>query len=212
MRADEETIKAIKRVRREKGLSQSELGHRVGVPQSHISKIEKGDVDIKLSSLIQIARALDLEVKLVPKKALPAVDSIVRAFPQDKTAAALSEIRKTLTFLDRLGQAPELPDKLHDHLRTINQHLQGLRTLRFGTDAYLRLQQKLRQIRKIAAPLDPSNITWDAALAKDRTAPQVEKLARSAGDLKSLHTDLAQRAAQRDPLDLPAYSLDHDDE
>ncbi|MCF6343095.1 MAG: helix-turn-helix transcriptional regulator [Devosiaceae bacterium] len=70
---------AIKEARKAQGLSQLELGARVGVPQSHISKIESGNVDIQLSSLTQIARALDFELQLVPKKALPAVQSIVRS-------------------------------------------------------------------------------------------------------------------------------------
>ncbi len=69
----------LKEARKEKGLSQTELSSLIGVPQSHISKIESGNVDIQLSSLSQIARALDLEIQLIPKKALPAVQSIVRA-------------------------------------------------------------------------------------------------------------------------------------
>jgi transcriptional regulator with XRE-family HTH domain len=72
----------IKEARLAKSLTQRELGRRVGLPQSHISKIEKGGVDLQLSSLAEIARALDLEVKLVPRKALPAVEGIVRAHEQ----------------------------------------------------------------------------------------------------------------------------------
>lgn len=35
-----------------KGFSQRELSARSGVPQSHISKIESGGVDLRVSSLI----------------------------------------------------------------------------------------------------------------------------------------------------------------
>jgi transcriptional regulator with XRE-family HTH domain len=80
---NENIINAIKTARKNRRLSQSELGHRIGVPQSHISKIEKGGVDIKLSSLVQIARVLDLELTLVPKRALPAVESIVTSFERN---------------------------------------------------------------------------------------------------------------------------------
>lgn len=69
----------IKSARQAKALSQRELGERVGLPQSHVSKIEGGGVDLQLSSLIEIARALDLEIKLVPRKALPAVEGALRA-------------------------------------------------------------------------------------------------------------------------------------
>ena len=69
----------IKAARKAKGLTQQALGKRVGLPQSHISKIENGAVDLQLSSLAEIARALDLEIRLVPRRALPAVEGVVRA-------------------------------------------------------------------------------------------------------------------------------------
>lgn len=69
----------LKRVREEKGLSQRALAQLTGVPQSHISKIESGAVDIRLSSLVEIARALELELELVPRPALPAVQAIIRS-------------------------------------------------------------------------------------------------------------------------------------
>ncbi|WP_026989393.1 helix-turn-helix domain-containing protein [Fodinicurvata sediminis] len=75
----EDIIHALKEGRAARGLSQRELSARTGVPQSHISKIENGSADIRLSSLIELARALELEVKLVPRKALPAIDSVIRS-------------------------------------------------------------------------------------------------------------------------------------
>ena len=42
---------SFKSARLAKGLTQKELGRRVGMPQSHISKIESGGVDLQLSSL-----------------------------------------------------------------------------------------------------------------------------------------------------------------
>lgn len=76
----DEIATSIRASRQAKALTQKALGQRVGLPQSHISKIEKGVVDLQLSSLVEIARALDLEVKLVPRKALPAVEGAVRAY------------------------------------------------------------------------------------------------------------------------------------
>lgn len=72
-------IKALKDARTAKGLSQRALSARIGVPQSHISKIENGRSDIRVSSLVEMARALDLDLKLVPRKVVPAVDSIIRS-------------------------------------------------------------------------------------------------------------------------------------
>jgi|SRR5882724_3132592 len=75
----------IKRAREDKGLSQRALGERVGLPQSHISKIESGAVDLQTSNLMQIARALDLELTLIPRAALPAVQALSATRPTEKS-------------------------------------------------------------------------------------------------------------------------------
>ncbi len=67
----------LKKTRENRGLSQRELSAKSGVPQSHISKIESGNVDLRLSSLVAIARVLELELALIPRKYLSAVNSIV---------------------------------------------------------------------------------------------------------------------------------------
>ncbi len=77
--ATQDIIDTLKGTRTAKGLSQRALSERTGVPQSHISKIESGGTDIRLSSLTELARALDLDLRLVPRKAVPAVDSVVRS-------------------------------------------------------------------------------------------------------------------------------------
>ena len=69
---------ALKAARESKGFSQRELSAKTGVPQGHISQIENGAVDLRLSSLVEIARALGLELVLAPRKSLPAVKSILR--------------------------------------------------------------------------------------------------------------------------------------
>ena len=69
----------LKAARERKGYSQRALSSKAGVPQSHISKIEKGNVDLRLSSLVELARVLDLELILVPRKAVPAVKAVIRS-------------------------------------------------------------------------------------------------------------------------------------
>ena len=76
--ASKPLIDALKRARTRAGLSQRALSARAGLPQSHISKIENGRGDITLSTLIDLARALDVEVMLVPRKLVPAVENIAR--------------------------------------------------------------------------------------------------------------------------------------
>lgn len=43
---------------------QAALAEKIGAKQSYIARIEKGEVDVQLSSLLRIARALGLNVQL----------------------------------------------------------------------------------------------------------------------------------------------------
>ena len=54
-------------------------------PQSHISRIENGAVDPRLSNMVKIARALGLDPMLIPGRALPAVLGVLRD-PEGQTA------------------------------------------------------------------------------------------------------------------------------
>ena len=54
----------IKQVRKLKGMNQDELGVLIGVKKSQISKIETNPQDMKLSTIMQIVKALDLEIVL----------------------------------------------------------------------------------------------------------------------------------------------------
>lgn len=76
--AIEDLVGALRTARKKKGINQTQLGQKVGLPQSHISKIESGAINLKLSSLIEIARVLDLELMFVPRKLVPTVQSILR--------------------------------------------------------------------------------------------------------------------------------------
>ncbi len=66
-------IVQLREARKSQGLSQVELGERLGVTQSQITRIERGASDIRLSTLVETAHALGLEPVLIPKPLLPAV-------------------------------------------------------------------------------------------------------------------------------------------
>ena len=76
-------IEELAAARRRAKLSQRALGAKVGVAQSHISKIERGAVDPQLSNLLEISRALGLELMLVPSRLVPAVRALVRPAIRD---------------------------------------------------------------------------------------------------------------------------------
>ena len=69
---------SIKNARRAKGWSQALLSKRLGIPQGHLSNIENGKTDLRVSSLIEIARMLDLEPMLIPKSFQPAIAAILK--------------------------------------------------------------------------------------------------------------------------------------
>lgn len=70
-------IATLKAARLQKELTQQSLAQKMEVPQSYISKIEGGRVNLQLSNFIEIARHLDLEVMLIPRSALSAVKSMI---------------------------------------------------------------------------------------------------------------------------------------
>ncbi len=75
----EHIAETLHKARVQKGLSQRKLGDKVGIPQSHLSKIENAGIDLQTSSLIEIARALDLEVMLIPRPLITTVKGLISA-------------------------------------------------------------------------------------------------------------------------------------
>jgi len=72
-------VDALRAARHAKGLSQRALSEQTGIPQGRLSLIESGAVDLRVSTLLQIARSLDLDVMLVPRRAVPLVRAMTRA-------------------------------------------------------------------------------------------------------------------------------------
>ncbi|HEY0394532.1 MAG TPA: helix-turn-helix domain-containing protein [Candidatus Elarobacter sp.] len=58
-------------------LSQRAAAERAGITQTHLSKIERGALDPRLSTVLEVARAATSELVLVPAELLPAVRAIL---------------------------------------------------------------------------------------------------------------------------------------
>ncbi len=67
----------LREARRRLGLSQRELAEKIGTTQAHISRIEAGSVDLQLTTLVDLARALELDVLLVPAASLPSLRALL---------------------------------------------------------------------------------------------------------------------------------------
>jgi transcriptional regulator with XRE-family HTH domain len=189
--ATDEILQTLRTAREGTGLSQRDLSARIGVPQSHISKIESGGTDLRLSSLVELARALDHEVVLVPRKLLPAVEAIVRnassALSDDARlrSSVLNRAQAAVTRLNRLHQdAPEL-DRLNQTMRELANFQLGsseLEAIRRVTDRLIKL------------PVGPNAL------------PVIQSASKQLRELRNRIAHAVPEAPR------PAYSLDEEDE
>lgn len=57
----------LRRFRHEHGLTQAELAKRAGVRQSTVSQVETGLETVKLATVLDLLRVLDLEITIQPR-------------------------------------------------------------------------------------------------------------------------------------------------
>lgn len=192
----EQIANTLKEARHNKGWSQRELGARSRIAQPQISRFENGDVDMQLSSLIELARTLDLDLQLVPRSAVQAVAAVVKEREGEAEKAAL---RQTLK---RLIQVVSTFEQTHPHLTNI-LHLK---------DAALDVEE----MDDILAPKAANQVIGGVTQRlEDLAAAQKRSPARFSRDIKAATHELrtlrnvavhGQGLKQR-----PAYSLDEED-
>jgi DNA-binding XRE family transcriptional regulator len=97
----------LRGARRRHKLTQRALGMRMGLPQSHISAIEGGKVEPRLSSVLELARLLDLEPMLVPREHVLAVRALPKARPTRRSGRSTTTSRRmTGAMRDRSPDRP----------------------------------------------------------------------------------------------------------
>lgn len=198
MAADASIIEALKAARAHKGLSQRALAQLAGMPQSHISKIEAGQVDLQLSSLTELARVLELELRLVPRRAVPAVDSVVRSVAPSANDEAQARVN------DGLRRVAENISKF-DSGTTTTRYQQLRDTLHF-------LQHVTVPASDLAAAQKALDALLKLANAGDLAAPLSQSAAKNAADtLRVIRNRMAHPTAQP-TSPRPAYQLDEEDE
>jgi transcriptional regulator with XRE-family HTH domain len=195
----DEIASTIRAARQAKALTQKELGQRVGLPQSHISKIEKGAVDLQLSSLVEIARALDLELKLVPRKALAAVEGAVRAH---------GTTVETSRAVNLLNEQAQLAERIKDSFPQISQTeafqnaIRNIPKLQFDAAQLKALTEALRPAKRLKSLIDAQGS--EAKLAK--------QLAEATSSLRHFRNIQVRTPLIETRRQLPAYRLEEDDE
>jgi transcriptional regulator with XRE-family HTH domain len=194
--------------RRRTGLNQQALGARVGADQSYISKIERAALDPKTSSLIELARALDLELMLVPRQLVPAVQALQREIVPDPRRAP-SQIDHDLRRLSSRARK----------LMVRYPELRALSEIAAAVDE-LRLARVNESSAAKARPLiDAAEVIIDRLRGYPSDQPEIERSQRSAGAadklapiaraLRDLRNEWLHRDVSPDPL--PAYRLDDAD-
>lgn len=67
-RSPEQLGNAIRRARKKRGMSQSDLGEKAGLRQETISLIENGNPAAKLETILAVLTALNLEFEITERK------------------------------------------------------------------------------------------------------------------------------------------------
>lgn len=194
--ATEHIARALRNAREARGLSQRALGAKAGIAQGHISKIENGAVDLRLSSLVELARVLDLDLVLVPRKAVSAVEAIVGR--SDATRAPAQATRRSSDALKRLQHLAALAERAHPTVIELAQ-----------------IQRQARDLRHFAIPGDRLDAIGDAAAAVKafhENAAGPSALRQALAPLRALRNALghAPPDADDDRTARPAYNLGDD--
>ena len=74
----EDLLAAFRQARAASRLTQRQVAARAGVTQSHVSQIERGMLEPGLGTAVQVARAIDHELVLVPRTLVPAIRALAR--------------------------------------------------------------------------------------------------------------------------------------
>lgn len=72
-------MKGFIKARQARKLSQAELAAKAGLSRMAVQKMEAGTTDPRLSSLLVLARAMDLELMLVPSALRQDLEAFARA-------------------------------------------------------------------------------------------------------------------------------------
>nr|WP_234890167.1 helix-turn-helix transcriptional regulator [Sinorhizobium medicae] len=186
-------MRQLRAAREAQKMSQRELSARSGLTQSHISQIERGTMEPGLGSLVDVARALDLEIILAPKKLMSAIRNIL------DSASASSDV---LTSDQR-----KLVGRLE---RWFAQHRGG-----FGSASEAdTLKDSLAILRHLPLSAEEMDTFNEATARLDRwqaDPPSRQELSRIAHTVRHLRNAAVHRDRD-DAVPRSAYALDEEDD
>ncbi len=184
----------LREAREAKQLSQRELSRLAGIPQAQISRIEANTVDLRLSSLVAIASALDLEIALVPRKAVPAIKSITRQ-TTERMVIQPPSIGKEMQRLQKAIRSIQIGAPTLPQLEEVRKTFASIQRLQIEP----RFLDNLRSVRN--------------AIERARTAEHWKGMTDAAQNMKALRNQIAhfEPTTEKRGASRPAYSLDEED-
>jgi transcriptional regulator with XRE-family HTH domain len=211
--------RVLRQAREVKGWSQRELAARSGVTQANISKIETGQVDPQLSTLVELARFLDLEVTLAPRQATPAIEAIIRgvsaARVPPQVARDLERIKAAARLMRQGAEGPlaEAPPSFHHTVQRLAETAAQLALAGASLATPLaarelsRVAAQVSARQKLVTPADGAGI--DFVRRNPKMIEQAERrLAEAARALAVLRNTVVHSA---DEALRPAYVLDDEE-
>jgi transcriptional regulator with XRE-family HTH domain len=181
----------LKQAREHKGLSQRALSKLAGVPQSHISKIENVGVDLRVSSLIELARVLDLELTLVPRKSVSAVRAVTRS-GEPSSPPDESDRRLYNTWQKHLREALEAVPG-NTELAQVQRLVRDFQHLRLSKTH----RDELREAMRVVKGFDGS---------------RTDQLEGTVRQLSRMRNELVHGSFEKGTRVRPAYSLEEDED
>lgn len=208
---NDQILGSLREARQRKGFSQRELSAKSGVPQSHISKIENGAVDLRVSSLVALARVLDLELELVPKKTVPAVKSIVRSSTSADVANTQKLIQREMDqYKQAIASINQIPSIANSDLAKLRKALADIDRFKLDNSALKVIASSRNAIEEAMRQIPVNQL---------REAMEVtvqEAMKKAARQMTALRNSLAHVShgshLQEAKTSLPAYSLDGGDD
>jgi transcriptional regulator with XRE-family HTH domain len=189
----EHITQQLRAAREAQKVSQRELSERSGLTQSHISQIERGAMEPGLGSLVDLARALGLEVVLAPKKLMPAIRNIVESSPTSSDILTFDQ-RKLVGRLQRWFGQQRSAFGSHSEADAFKNSLALLRHLPLSAD-------EMETLKETVARLD----RWQV---DPRSLQELSEIAHAVRQLRNIavHRD------RDDAIPRSAYALDEEDE
>lgn len=112
---------ALRAARGAAGVTQRSIAEKAGVAQVKVSTAEAGAVDLRTTTLVRLARSVGLELMLVPRELIPAVEGLLESgggVLQRIDREAEQRLRRLFAVLPR--QTPKQRQQLRDlvHMAT----------------------------------------------------------------------------------------------